>query len=100
MSDVDDSELDEFEMVMPFVMCQSNGGPHDDASFVSGYRLGGLSMALRLAQAFPGMTLDPVVAHPNEQPQIDLLAMRFGFTLTVEPFDDDWATYTFERVTE
>lgn len=86
----------EYGIVMPFVLCKSNGGPYDDAAFVSGARMGALEVTLRLAQAIPELKPRGLYAHPEEAQQIDLLAMRFGFTSHAEPYSDEWTLFEFD----
>jgi hypothetical protein len=83
------------EAVMPFTLCRSNGGPHDDAAFVSGWRLGVLDATL----AGPGVSALADSIHPTECAQADLIAMARGYAMTVEPSRDPaWVSVTFTRV--
>ena len=79
----------EYGLVMPFVACQSQGGAFDDAAFVSGYRLGEVNATLEHAKPERHV----LWAHPNDVAQLDLIAMRQGYTLTTEAWDehpDEW----------
>jgi hypothetical protein len=82
------------ETVMPFVLCRSHGGPHDDEAFESGWRLGDL--AATLAQPGIGGLADCV--RRGEQHQADLIAMARGYTMSVAPTGDpEWLAVTFTR---
>lgn len=90
---------DRYELVMPFVLVASEGGPFEDAAFVSGWRMGDLDAKLATAKAHD-LDLGTQTCLRVEHPQIDLLAMRHGFTVRMDPADDDWAFYEFERTGE
>lgn len=90
------SEEAEYGLVMPFVLTDDHGGPYDRHAFVSGYRLGQLDVQLSLAKAMPLVEPQEFVAHPIEQQQIDLIAMRHGYTLHAHPYDEYWWLYRFE----
>lgn len=85
----DDTEA-EYGLVMPFVACQSKGGPYDDVSFAAGYSVGSTDAAL----AF-GLLLDPKPVYTALLPQLDLVAMRHGYKLKVLDGDDHWSTVCF-----
>ncbi len=79
----------QFGLVMPFVVCQSQGGPYDDAAFVAGYECALLDSVLRQRPD----AVDQNV-HSACVPQIDLIAMQHGYKLTAEPWADDPETWT------
>jgi hypothetical protein len=84
----DDCEL---ELVMPFIPVQSRGGPHDDAAYVAGYEMGRIDAILATAQTL-GLTPDThYVIRTENGPQIDLIAMRYGFTAVVEEVGEGWS---------
>lgn len=86
-----------YEMLMPFVVCKSEGGPYEDAPFVAGWSLGYLEARLELAALNFGLDPRPIYLPPEVQPQVDLLAMQSGFTVKTTPHSDDWMLYEFER---
>lgn len=90
---------DERGLLFPFVVCVSNGGPFDDQAFAAGYECG--QIASRLA-AGRHVLLQEVVRTPNV-PQLDLIAMHYGYTLaSVVPWPeapDEWSLVTFRRPT-
>jgi len=76
---------DDFELLMPFVACQSQGGPYDDEAFTAGWRCAEVYLALQVASGWHGP------AKVTELPQLDLIAMRWQRTLTAgEPTTDGW----------
>jgi hypothetical protein len=91
-----------YELVMPFVVCASQGGPYEDQAFVAGYRLGLLSAELEEAEGHEDSEVFPLpvaAVRPADLPQVDLLAMRYGFTTRAEPWPDapqEWYTVRFE----
>ena len=83
-------------LVMPFVVCQSNGGPYDDVAFVAGARWGQDHHTVK--------TENPdewsAYVYPEMVPQYDLLAMDQGYTMTTEPWaehPDVWVLVTFRK---
>ena len=78
------------ELIMPFVVCKSSGGPYDDASYIAGWEAGALDRALQLtghrAVVRNGVRL---LLHPDNIPQLDLVAMRHGFILEPEKKKDE-----------
>lgn len=73
---------------MPFVVCASQGGPHDDGPFVAGYECGWLDATLAA-----GPDTVSRYMRADSLPQVDLIAMRHGYTVTSTPWDehpDEW----------
>jgi hypothetical protein len=71
---------DGFELVMPFVLVKSNGGPYDDEAFDAGMACGQLwveLVALSPHEALPR----PRYVPPEYVHQMDLIAMHFEYTL-------------------
>jgi hypothetical protein len=82
------------ETVMPFVLCRSNGGPHDDEAFQSGWRLGDLAATL----SQPGVSGLADSIRREERHQADLIAMARGYTMSVATSGDpEWLNVTFTR---
>jgi hypothetical protein len=75
MSSIND-DADEFgyDLVMPFLPVQSNGGPHDDAAYVAGYEMGLLDAQLSQSHFDQGRAI-----HGENREQADLIAMRHGY---------------------
>lgn len=101
MTDREDHESFEYELVMPFVACTSQGGPYDDAAFTAGWRLGQLDAELEAAEGHDvhdWCPLPTAQVHPADLPMVDLIAMRYGFTTSSEPWPDgpeEWVTVKF-----
>lgn len=92
-------EIGDYGLVMPFVVCQSQGGPFDDDAYVAGYEMGLLDAHLRhwepedlLAQGYLDQTM-----RAENQPQIDLIAMKHGFTAQFDDAGDGWTYVTLRR---
>lgn len=79
MSGEHDREYASFGLVMPFVVCQSQGGPFEDEAFVSGWRCGEVDRTLCTAEGLLAKFLWTVRA--EELPQLDLIAMHRGFVI-------------------
>lgn len=82
-----------FELLMPFVVCESNGGPYDDDAFAAGWHAGTISTRL---EAKPAVLVEFV--RSQLVPQLDLVAMQRGYRMTAEPWDeqpDEWTEVTF-----
>lgn len=84
----------EYQLLFPFVVCASEGGPYDDRAFVAGVRFGQiLEQARTLA---PGRSMTWTV-EPVLVPQLDLLAMHHDWRITTEPDSGEWVQVTFRR---
>ena len=84
----------EYELVVPFTICKSHGGPHDDDAFVSGYRLGQLDCELSALVRKQRPTRWPFTIRHDEVEQFDLIAMRHGFFVQSSEHDEtgEWRT--------
>lgn len=82
----------DYSLVMPFVVCRSQGGPYDDQSFVAGWEMGALDALLA---NFPTRRFGRTVRTAS-MPQVELIAMRYGYTVEAET-TDEWTTATFTR---
>lgn len=83
-----------YDLLMPLVVCQSNGGHYDDEAFVAGIRYGMWVSLLKLSP----------YSHANyESPHLvsslELLAMSEHYTMTVsEPTEDGfWVLVTMTK---
>lgn len=91
-----EGESREWGLVMPFVICRSNGGTYDDHAFVAGARYGEAHYKLRAES--PDTWKDYVF--PDAVAQYELLAMDQGYKMTAEPWDehpDEWVLVTFNK---
>jgi hypothetical protein len=86
----------DMDLVLPFVATASHGGPYDDAAFVAGYATAQLDQILQLASA---AMVTAVYANVRTVlvPQLDLVAMRWGYTAEASPAgpDPDWTAIAF-----
>jgi hypothetical protein len=80
-----------YGLVMPFVICKSNGGPLDDHAFVAGVQFGDLYRRLETD------TAQSMYVVPDIVPQLDLAAMHFGYHMTTEPWDEHNTLVHFTR---
>lgn len=83
---------DDWGLVMPFVVCASQGGPYHDDSFVGGYECGFIDALLT-----SGQKRVQRLAHRASLPQIDLIAMKHNCSIHVQD-DGEWATVTLTKV--
>lgn len=74
-------------LIMPFIVCQSEGGPYDDDAFVAGVNCGALDEELRVL-ALSRATPHGRYVNPKYLPQFDLIAMEHGYTITLGELDE------------
>jgi len=72
-----------YRLVMPFVTVRSNGGPHDDASYVAGWEAATLDARCGLAARYDLGGFCAMVRADNVA-QADLIAMKHGMVMTTE----------------
>ena len=70
-----------YELVMPFVVTSDNGGVYDADSFVAGMRTKDIWVRCEVGE-------NPIVSYEPTPlvPQLDLVAMHFGYVLSQEPW--------------
>lgn len=86
----DDEDEGGYELLVPFVCCESEEGPYEDISFCAGVQYGMLRGSLVWHQAFE--TNGDIDWHPMPKAlakQLDLLGMEFGYEVEFEPVEDD-----------
>lgn len=84
--DIPDDD-DGYVLAVPFVVCQSNGGPFDDAAFVAGFQAGIIDQALHAALTMGVESLRFTVDSRLEK-QLELIGMNRGFHhVTCDPVD-------------
>lgn len=69
-----------FDLLMPFVLVQSNGGTLDDESFCIGWECGRIDGMLLTGET--DFDTGTVLIHAISLPQVDLIAMRHGYVVT------------------
>lgn len=90
-----------YDLVMPFVTVASNGGIHDDDSYVAGWEMGVLDFRLGLARN-AGLGLPCATVHVGNMPQVDLIAMKHELLVVVEEWTgsadiaEEWRHIHFE----
>jgi hypothetical protein len=86
----------EYDLVMPFMVCRSRGGPYEDESFVAGWELA--TIDVRLTQCAVDRLPLNVPIHTPSLPQAELIAMSHGYLMAAEPYEDapeEWSMVTF-----
>lgn len=87
-----------YDLVMPFVLCMSEGGPYEDDAFAAGWVCGEFDRELRPGSVW-GPTLERTV-RTAVLPQLDLIAMRYGYQMTSEHYgpNPEWSYITLTKV--
>ena len=83
----------EYELAMPFVLCASAGGPYDDDAFVAGWECCKIDHLLENGR----FAVTEETVRTDNLPQLDLIAMRYGFTMEVEHADGGWTIARFTK---
>jgi hypothetical protein len=91
---VTDHEEPGWDLVMPFVVCASQGGPYDDRSFVAGYQLGRLDRDLGVLAALEFASVSRVL-YTDSLAQADLIGMRHGYRMERGYEHDRWSDVDF-----
>lgn len=93
----DEPEDDRYELVVPFVVCTSVGGPFDDDAFVAGFQAGQVDQALKTAAVSRAREVSFTV-NSELVKQLELIGMNHGFpVITAEPSEGapSWTFVTF-----
>lgn len=80
-------------MVMPFVACESTGGPYDDLAFCAGYSCGMVDVMLSTGT----FVLYRDTVRADVVSQLDLIAMRHGYLMACGDNSDGWVQVVFTR---
>lgn len=83
----------EYDLVMPFVVCASQGGPFDDGAYVAGYEMGRLDADFEVAAAVFERTI-----RTDNVPQAELLAMKHEWQMESRPdpiYASEWSLVRF-----
>lgn len=75
---MDRPEPDGVEIVVPFVVCVSEGGPYDDDAFTAGFECGSVDARMKAIDDAGGKGLTVTVRTANVR-QLELHAMNRGF---------------------
>lgn len=86
---------DTHSLVMPFITCASNGGPHDDDAYIAGFEMGYLDASLSSAKAL-GVLVAESMIHAVNRAQADLIAMKHGYSTRFTAVEDttEWLHVT------
>jgi hypothetical protein len=98
----DRPETDGYDLVMPFIVCQTNGGPYDDDAFVAGFQAGEIDQALKTASTVRAAKVHFAMVHTALLPQLELIAMHRGFPKVLAEQTEgyeEWADVTFAAAT-
>ena len=94
MSDEQEHETG-YGLVMPFVNVTSKGGPYDDTAYCAGWHMGGLDA--RLEPRYLARVSDTI--RTADASQADLLAMKHGYSVTLDETEyDEWTFAEFARI--
>lgn len=93
----DPAEQPDAELLMPFIVAASNGGPFDDDAYVAGYEAGQWWERMRMfaAGGLSGATAVMPVRTANV-PQLDLIAMQWAIHIETELVEEmpEWSWMT------
>lgn len=76
----DQAQSDNWGLVLPFIACESKGGPYEDVSYVAGFQTGTVYAALGAIKSVGGSSYG-IIAYRTLGAQLDLIAMHHGFTI-------------------
>lgn len=87
----------EYELIMPFVVVTSVGGPYDDDAYVAGFEMGRLDAVLQLSSR--ATITHQVIMRTANVAQADLIAMNHRWTVAqVVELDDGWSQIELNRL--
>lgn len=88
----------EYELVYPFIVCQTHGGPYDDETFTAGVQVGWIDRTLAVADA---MDIQPVTftARTVLLAQLELVGMAHHYPVMVmeETTVKEWTLIAYHR---
>lgn len=88
MSDHDDADGNGWELMIPFVVTKSHGGPFDDDAFTAGYEMGGFGQRCAVAASLNLLPFTITIRRSNVT-QADLIAMHQDLALTDEAMSEE-----------
>jgi len=90
------SERDHAELPMSFVTLASEGGPHEDSSYLAGWQMGALNALLALDRDHLHVHEQMVYAASREQ--AELIAVTQGYAVEFTDSEDPaWLSASFTR---
>jgi hypothetical protein len=93
----DQPERPGYELVMPFTVCRSAGGPYDDDAFVAGFQAGRVDQALE-AGAVARASEVRFTVYTTLVKQLELIGMSRGFPVVLAEESSEvpaWSFVTF-----
>lgn len=97
MDSADLPQPEGYELVVPFVVCASAGGPYEDDAFVAGFQAGRIDQALQAA-AVANASEARFTVNTELVKQLELIGMHRGFPVMVAEVADavpSWSFVTF-----
>lgn len=98
--ELDQPEQDGFGLVVPFIVCQSAGGPFEDDAFCAGFEAGRVDQALAVAAAANAATVRFPMTRTALLKQFDLIGMNRGYPVVDATESDEypeWCDVVFAR---
>lgn len=89
-----DPEEHGMELAVPFIVCQSKGGPYEDAAFVAGFQCGEIDRALLAGAAVGAQTVRFPIVHSGIVKQLELHAMNRGYPYVTATRSDEWPEWS------
>lgn len=82
IEDVIEADIDDvhYDLVMPFTVVQSAGGPFDDQAYCAGWEAGVIDVKLMALSAF-GQSATDIVCLEANWPQVSLILMKHGWNV-------------------
>lgn len=93
-------EEDGYELLYPFVVCKSNGGPFDDEAFCAGFRAGEISQMLAAGRHLHATEIHVPAVATEITGQLDLIALHHGYLMDKPEISGQWPQWcdvTFRR---
>jgi hypothetical protein len=100
---LDQPEDDGLHLAVPFIVCQSAGGPYEDDAFCAGFQAGEIDRALDMGAAVRAETITFPMARSALLKQLELIGMNRGYPVMTADVSEEWpqwCTVTFARSAE
>jgi hypothetical protein len=100
-SNLDRVEEDGYGLVVPFIVCRTQGGTLDDEAFVAGFQAGQIDQALAAGKAVNAATVCFPLVRSDLFGQLELIAMDRGYpyvNATAVDGHPQWSELCFSTV--
>jgi len=99
MSDEPAEGTVDWEPLLPFVVVTSKDGPYDDQAYAAGWEAAQIWNTVFSLQHVRGTALLNQCVRTANLPQIDLIAMQFGWKMKsqLSEASDEWSLVVFTR---